>query len=176
MMNPVRNLIDKSIAFWEHLDDPRAVTSHFALERWLNDNIPVAGETFREFVKKLYQANQLVRGELQVGGRRVDLARITCPLLLLTAEHDHLVAPAATEGIRPHVGSRDVTSMGASAGHVGLVVGAKAHARFWPTVVRWVGERSTACSRRNPRPMRASRCPLPPASLLSPSRHLHSVP
>ena len=77
----------------------------------------------------MYQRNELVRGELQLGGRHVDLRRITCPLLLLTAKNDHLVAPASTEGIRPHVGSRDVTSMGMSAGHVGLVVGGKAHAR-----------------------------------------------
>jgi polyhydroxyalkanoate synthase len=114
------------------MDDPNSVANPFALERWLNDNIPVAGETFREFVSKLYQRNELVRGELRLGGRPVDLRRITCPLLLLTAKNDHLVAPASTEGVRPHVGSREVTSMGMSAGHVGLVVGGKAHAKFWP--------------------------------------------
>ena len=67
------------------MDDPGAISNYFALERWVNDNIPVAGETFREFVKKLYQRNELVRGELQLGDRRVDLRRIACPLLLLTA-------------------------------------------------------------------------------------------
>jgi polyhydroxyalkanoate synthase len=177
LMNPVRNLIDKSLGFWEHVDDARVVTSHFALEHWLNDNIPVAGETFREFVKKLYQGNELVRGALQVGGRRIDLGRITCPLLLLTAEHDHLVAPASTEGVRPHVGSRDVTSMGASAGHVGLVVGAKAHARFWPAVTRWVSERSTAASTQ-PTALARPAAPVPPPlpSAPPPPRHLHSVP
>jgi polyhydroxyalkanoate synthase subunit PhaC len=142
-MNPVRNIADKAIAFWEQMSDGRAMSSHFALERWLNDNIPVAGETFRQFVKNLYQRNELVRGELRVGDRHVDLARITCPLLLLTAKNDHLVAPASTEGIRRHVGSRDVTSMGMSAGHVGLVVGGKAHATFWPEVTRWTAERSS---------------------------------
>ena len=142
-MNPIRNFVDKAIAFWEQMDDPNSVVNHFALERWLNDNIPVAGETFREFVGKLYQRNELVRGELRLGGRPVDLRRITCPLLLLTAKNDHLVAPASTEGIRPHVGSREVTSMGMSAGHVGLVVGGKAHAKFWPEVMRWTAERST---------------------------------
>jgi polyhydroxyalkanoate synthase len=147
LMNPIRNFLDKPIGFWEQLDDARAVTSFFALERWLNDNIPVAGETFREFVKKLYQGNELVRGALTLGGRRVDLARLTCPLLLLTAKNDHLVAPVATEGIRPHVGSRDVTSISASAGHVGLVVGAKAHAKVWPAVMRWTAERSTPPAR-----------------------------
>ena len=44
------------------------------MELWVNDNIPVAGEAFREFVKYLYQGNRLVRGEFQLGGRRVDLA------------------------------------------------------------------------------------------------------
>jgi polyhydroxyalkanoate synthase subunit PhaC len=142
LMSPVRNFLEKPIAFWEQLDDDRAVTSFFALERWLNDNIPVAGETFREFVKLLYQSNTLARGEFELGGRRVDLARIACPVLLLTAKNDHLVAPAATEGIRRRVGSRDVTSMSASGGHVGLVVGATAHAKLWPAATRWTADRS----------------------------------
>jgi polyhydroxyalkanoate synthase len=142
-MNPVRNFFDKPIAFYEHMDDPRSVASTFALERWLNDNIPVAGEIFRQFVKQLYQRNELVKGELTIGGRRVDLRRLRSPLLLLTARNDHLVPPEATEGIRPYVGSPEVTSMGSSAGHVGLVVGGKAHERFWPDATRWVAERST---------------------------------
>ncbi len=118
------------------------VTNYFAMERWLNDNIPVAGETFREFVKKLYQNDELVRGELRLGARRIDLGQITCPLLLLTAKNDHLVAPASTEGIRPHVASRDVKSMMIEAGHVGLVVGGKAQKTFWPAATRWVADRS----------------------------------
>jgi len=145
-MDPVRNFLDKPISFYEHMDDPRSVASYFALEHWLNDNIPVAGETFREFVKKLYQGNQLVRGQLTVGDRRIDLGAITCPLLLLTATSDHLVPPASTEGIRPHVASRDVQSLYASGGHVGLVVGGKAHKVLWPAAMSWLTERSTPAS------------------------------
>jgi polyhydroxyalkanoate synthase len=145
-MSPVRNFIEKPIAFWEHMDDPRSVESAFALERWLNDNIPVAGETFRQFVKDLYQRNGLVRGEIVLDGRRVDLSRIACPLLLLTAANDHLVPPEATEGIRPYVASDDVRAMSSRAGHVGLVVGGSAHEKLWPEVTRWVAERSTLLS------------------------------
>jgi polyhydroxyalkanoate synthase len=152
-MNPIRNFIDKGIAFWEQMADPDKVSTTFALERWLNDNIPVAGATFRAFVENLYQRNELVRGELRLGPRRIDLGRITCPLLLLTASNDHLVAAASTEGLRAHVRSTDVTSMAIGAGHVGLVVGAKAHAKYWPEATRWAAERST------PRPQ--SRPPSP---------------
>ena len=48
------------------MDDARFVENYFAMEKWVNDNIPVAGETFREFVKKLYQRNELVKGEFRL--------------------------------------------------------------------------------------------------------------
>ena len=142
-MKPVQNLLEKNIALYEQMEDPRFLTNFFAMERWVNDNIPVAGETFREFVKKLYQRNELVRGELRLGAQQIDLRRLVCPLLLLTAKNDHLVAPASTEGIRPHVGSSDVQSLSIDAGHVGLVVSSKAHKTLWPDATRWLAARSS---------------------------------
>jgi polyhydroxyalkanoate synthase len=142
-MKPVQNLLEKHVAFFEQFDDPRFVSNYFAMEHWVNDNIPVAGETFREFVKSFYQRNELVRGEFQLAGRRVNLGRISCPLLVLTAKQDHLVAPSSTEGILPHVQSRDVESMAIDAGHVGLVVGSRAHRGFWPKATGWLADRST---------------------------------
>jgi polyhydroxyalkanoate synthase len=146
-MNPIQNFLGKPIGFYEQMDDPQFITNYFAMERWINDNIPIAGETFREFVKKLYQGNELVRGQMRMGDEPIDLGRVTCPLLLLTAKNDHLVAPQSTEGIRTCVGSRDVKSMTIDAGHVGLVVGAKAQKTFWPQATRWLADRSTPASR-----------------------------
>jgi polyhydroxyalkanoate synthase subunit PhaC len=142
-MNPIGNLIEKNLSFYEQMDNPRSMTNYFALESWVNDNIPVAGQAFRVFVKDLYQRNQLVNGEFRLAGERVDLGRIGCPLLLLTAKNDHLVAPASTEGIRSCVGTRDIESMEIGAGHVGLVVSGRAHQSFWPAATRWLGDRST---------------------------------
>jgi polyhydroxyalkanoate synthase len=141
-LKPIQSFIEKTTALYETMDDPRAITSYFAMERWINDNVPVAGETFREFVKKLYQNDELVRGRFYIGGRHVDLAKIVCPLLLVTAKNDHLVSPSSTEGVRGHVGSADVKSLTIAAGHVGLVVGGKAQATVWPEATRWLAERS----------------------------------
>jgi polyhydroxyalkanoate synthase len=143
-MKPVQNLLQKNISMFENLEDSRFLSNYFAMELWVNDNIPVAGETFRVFVKDLYQNNQLVRGEFHLGSCRVDLGRITCPLLLLMAKNDHLVAPSSTAGIRPHVRSKDVRSIEIEAGHVGLVVGGKAQRTLWPEATRWLASRSTS--------------------------------
>ena len=142
-MKPVQNLVQKHLAFFEQLDNPRFVSNYFAMEYWVNDNIPVAGETFRQFVKSFYQKNELVSGAFQLGARRVDLRKIACPLLVMTAENDHLVAPSSTEGVLAHVASRDVDTIRIDAGHVGLVVGGGAHKASWPKATQWLAERST---------------------------------
>jgi polyhydroxyalkanoate synthase len=118
------------------------------METWTNDNIPVAGETFREFVKKLYQRNELVKGEyrFKLGEPPVDLKKITCPLLVLVAKNDHLVPPSQTTNVIPYVGSKDTKVMELDAGHVGLAVSSKAHKQFWPEATGWFGSRSTPAS------------------------------
>ena len=147
LLKPVQNLIEKNIAFYERLPDRDFLANFFAMDRWLNDNIPVAGETFRQFVKNFYQENELVRGTFQFDGHTLDLGRITCPLLLLSARDDHLVPPASTNGIEPHVGSRDIHQQTIAAGHVGLVVSSKAQKILWPAATQWLADRSTTINR-----------------------------
>ena len=98
MMKPVQNYYSKYITFFDKMDDDKFIENYFAMEKWTNDNIPVAGETFREFVKKLYQRNELIKGEYKLGDELVDLGKITCPLQILMASADHLVPPVPERG------------------------------------------------------------------------------
>ena len=109
MMKPVQNFYEKYITFFDKMYDDTFVENYFAMEKWVNDNIPVAGETFREFVKKLYQRNQLVKGEFRLNDIPVKLERITCPLLLLTAKDDHLV-PRVDRGRSSRTSARRTSS------------------------------------------------------------------
>jgi polyhydroxyalkanoate synthase subunit PhaC len=145
LMKPVQNFLTKYITLYDKLDDEKFVENFLAMEKWTNDNIPIAGETFREFVKKLYQRNELVRGEfrLGLGEEPVQLNRITCPLMLLSATADHLVPPVQTEGLLPYVGSTDTKVARLNAGHIGLAVSSKAHQQFWPEATGWLAERSS---------------------------------
>jgi polyhydroxyalkanoate synthase len=143
LMEPVRNTLEKYLSFWENLPNEGYLEDFVALEHWTRDSVPLAGEACREIIKALYQRNELVRGELRLGGQTVQLKKIVCPLLLLTADFDRLVPPASTLGIVPHVGSGDVTRMSLHAGQGGLVISARAHQQFWPEVAGWLAERST---------------------------------
>jgi polyhydroxyalkanoate synthase len=143
MMKPVQNYFEKYTTFADKLDDDAYLENYFAMERWVNDNIPVAGETFREFVKLLYQQNQLVNGEMTLRDRPVKLQDITCPLLTLVADQDHLVPPNSTLAIKHYVSSQFVRHMSINAGHIGLAVSSKAHSQLWPDAAMWMADHSS---------------------------------
>src|SRR5690606_18494126 len=87
MLNPIQNFIEKPINFIERMDDEKFVDDYFAMEGWLNDNVDVPGEVYRQFVKYLYQQNRLVEGTMPIGKHTVDLKQINCPVLNLMARH-----------------------------------------------------------------------------------------
>ncbi len=144
LRDPVQNFVAKYLTFYDKMYDRAFLENFFAMEHWGNDNIPIAGETFREFVKMLYQRNELVKGEFRLDGEPVLLENITCPLLTLVAENDDLVPPKSTLALHEYVGSRDVQSMSIDAGHIGLAVSSKAHRQLWPKAAMWIADRSTA--------------------------------
>ncbi len=142
MLKPVANLVDKPIGLFENIDNDDFLDDYFTMETWLNDNIAVPGEVFREFVRKLYQQNQLVRNEMTVGRHIVNLKRITCPVLNPMAERDDLVPCAQSEPFNDLVGSNDRRSIKLSAGHIGMAVGSRAQRELWPKACAWLAERS----------------------------------
>jgi polyhydroxyalkanoate synthase len=142
LLKPVQNLIEKQINLYENADDDEFLDDFLTMETWLNDNIPVAGEVYRQFVKYLYQKNLLVQNRMPVGKHIVDLRKITCPVLNLMARNDDLVPCAQSTPFNDLVSSKDRKTIIAPAGHVGLAVGSKAQKEVWPAACDWLAERS----------------------------------
>ncbi|HZX14531.1 MAG TPA: class III poly(R)-hydroxyalkanoic acid synthase subunit PhaC [Thermodesulfobacteriota bacterium] len=141
-MKPIENLVTKYVNFYEKLDDKKVVENFLAMEKWLNDNIPVPGEVFREFIKYCYQENLLVQNKLKIKGRVVDLRKIECPVLNLIAEKDHLVPPATSVVLEDLISSKDKETIVFPTGHIGLSVSSKSLKELWPKVARWLAKRS----------------------------------
>jgi polyhydroxyalkanoate synthase len=142
MLSPVRNLIGKPITLMERMDDEKFLEEFLTMENWINDNVPVPGEVFRDFVKSLYQQNLLVKNQMRVGREIVDLRRITCPVLNLLASQDTLVPASQSEPFTELVGSMDKETIELPTGHIGLAMGSAAQRELWPKAVAWLAERS----------------------------------
>ena len=144
LLAPIRNFLEKPINLWERLDDEKFLDDYFAMETWLQDNIPIPGGVFREYVKFLYQQNRLVKGQMPVGRHIVNLRNIACPVLNIMAKKDDLVPCGQSLPFNDLVGSTDRKTLQLDAGHIGLAVGSRAQKELWPAAVEWLAERSEA--------------------------------
>lgn len=141
-LRPVGNLIEKPVRFVENMHEEKFLEDFFTTETWLNDNIPVPGEIYREFVKYLYQQNLLTQNRMRVGQDVVNLQSITCPVLNIMADHDDLVPCSQGLPFNDLVGSKDrKTMMLKGSGHIGLAIGGKAQHEIWPHACDWLRER-----------------------------------
>lgn len=131
-----------NVRLLDNLWDDEFVRSFRMFERWNTDTLPLAGEYFRETTRKLMWENRLLTNEMEVAGRHVDLGAITVPFLHVAAEHDHIVPREASAALIDLVGSSDKREVVLKGGHVSLVAGPNAIKRMWPTLSRWLAERS----------------------------------
>lgn len=144
LLQPVGNLLKKPINFYEKMHDEEFLQDFFTTEGWINDNIPVPGEVYREFVKYLYQKNLLSQNRMPVGKHIVNLKNITCPVLNIMADSDDLVPCAQGMPFNELVGSKDRKHiLLEGSGHVGLAIGGRAQRKVWPEACKWLAERTT---------------------------------
>jgi polyhydroxyalkanoate synthase len=122
------------------LDDSERGRTFLRMERWVRDSPDQAGEAFRQFAKDFYQCNALIRGEVMLGGRRVDLGNVSMPVLNVYATEDHLVPPPASLALERYVTSRDYTTLAFRGGHIGIYVSARAMREVPPAIGKWLRE------------------------------------
>lgn len=137
-LKPYRLTQQKYLRFLEQLNDAEAVAMFLRMEQWIFDSPALAARACGEFARDFYQGNKLIKGEVLLGGRRVDLAAITMPVLNIYARDDHLVPPAASRALREVIGSADYSEVELPGGHIGVYVSLKAPRSVPVVVAEWM--------------------------------------
>ncbi len=141
MLRPLDRMLSY-VRLWDNLWDPEYVRNWRVRYRWVMDQIPFPGEAYRQFIKELMWGNKLLTGELQLGGRAIDLQNVRCSVLNAMAQHDHIAPLAATQPLTSLLGGDDRQELLVQGGHVSLIAGLNALLRLWPTANEWLAVRS----------------------------------
>jgi polyhydroxyalkanoate synthase len=149
-LSPVHHAFDKYVGLYRNKERVGYANMFERFERWMNSDVPLAGQIFRELHRNLIQEELLAKNLLEVGGQKVDLEQIKCPLLNIVGEHDDVVHPQASLPLTDLVGSADKQSLLFPAGHIGVVVSSGAQKKLWPQVGEWLKKHD----RRRSRPVR----------------------
>ena len=141
MLKPFQLNVEKYIGMADILDDEAKLINFLRMEKWIFDSPDQAGEAFRQFLKDFYQGNKLVKGEVEIGGHRVDLRNITMPVLNIYAAEDHLVPPASSIALKQYVGTQDYSVLSFPVGHIGMYVSGKVQRDLPPGIADWLRAR-----------------------------------
>jgi polyhydroxyalkanoate synthase subunit PhaC len=104
----------------------------FDLLYWNSDStrMPAANHSF--YLRKCYLENTLSKGDMEIGGIKLDLRKVKVPIYNLAAREDH-IAPAKSVFLGSQKFGGDVTYVLAGSGHIAGVVNPaeKPKYQFW---------------------------------------------
>jgi polyhydroxyalkanoate synthase len=141
MLKPSGN-ISKYLGIMDSLDNEDKMMNFLRMEKWKADCPDQAGEMFRKYIKDLWQANKLIKGEFELGKHKVNLKNATMPFLNIYATDDNIIPNSSTVPVNEVIGSKDKEMYPFPGGHIGVFVGARSQKELGPKVAQWVINRS----------------------------------
>lgn len=144
LLKPFSLSLDKYIglATNKQIENPEFLTNFLRMEKWVFDSPGQEGETLRQFINDLYKENKLMKGELVLGGKKVNLKNLTCPLFAICAEYDHLVPLSSSKPLLEAVGSTDKSFTSFPVGHIGMYVSSRSQKEIAPQIGQWIESKS----------------------------------
>lgn len=130
-MSPWINLITRA-------HDKDYVEKWRRMDKWTKDTASFAGAAFKQLLNELFKDNKLIKGELWIGDRKVDLKNITCPVFVFSTSRDTLVVEQQSLPVMDLISSEDKTYEVFECGHVSLAL----TGRFAIFADKWLSTRS----------------------------------
>jgi polyhydroxyalkanoate synthase len=124
--------------------NPAALATHMRVERWTHDESPLPARLFTEVVESLWREDRLTRGTLDIGGRQIGPKNLTSPLLNVLDPRSHVIPARSVLPFHDAAASENKQvlhyegDIGVNLQHVGVLVGASAHAKIWPAIFAWL--------------------------------------
>jgi polyhydroxyalkanoate synthase len=143
MCNPPRYGFDKYLKFFQRSYDREFVDTFIDIERWLYETPPIPGVLYRQIINDCYRNNLLISSKMEITSKdgkkqKVDLKKISVPVLSIIAENDDLVSPDSSAAINDHISSKDKSILKNPEGHVELCISSNAYRKLWPEVAKWL--------------------------------------
>lgn len=127
-------------ALLNNLDSVEYIAAHEALNGWATDHIPFPGACFLQTAEWFMKENRLADNCVVTRNNHLDIGAISCPVLNVVGDADHIVPLAANTPIRNLLPAAD--DMHFKAGHVGLIIGRTAQRTSIPGMADWLADHS----------------------------------
>lgn len=117
--------ISPYVSLFHRAFDDKFVEQWRKMDKWTKGHVPFTGAAFKQLTNDLARDNKLVKGEMTVRGKKVDLANVKANLMIVVSKNDHLIPEEQSLPLLELVSSEDKGYELVSAGHVSLALSKK---------------------------------------------------
>lgn len=137
-LRPFELIGKKYLRYVDNLENDDVTKRFLYVEKWLNDAPDQTAESFRELLKDFYQANKLINGQIDIYGRKVQLKRLSIPVLNVMAENDEIVPMSASVVLKNFISSKEYEQQIYPSGHIGIYVSEKVGKAMPKAIAGWL--------------------------------------
>ena len=137
-LKPYRLLSQRYLELANLANDAQGLADFLQLEQWMYDSPSLAGEACRQFAQECYQANKLVRGELEIAGQPIRLQALTMPICNVYATADHLVPPESARALQTYIINANYEEVEFAGGHLSVFISGRAQRQLFPQLAAWL--------------------------------------
>ncbi len=142
MLNPVDRFGLDYADLYANLYNQDYLERSRKFRNWYEYTQSIPGRMYLQIVKELFKENRLIKGTLNILGRRVDLRNIRCPLILIAGDKDDITPREQLFNIEKYVSSGDIVRLVAPAGHIGVFMGSKTLEDYWPRIFKKISSQN----------------------------------
>jgi polyhydroxyalkanoate synthase len=145
--------LTKPVFVLRNLHDRETLAQTEAVDNYMANMLAYPGRTFGQLYHTFFRVNDLADGHIELGGRSIDLADVTQPVLAISGTSDVLAPVDAVEAVGallPNAAS--VRLRTAPGGHLGVLAGRSAPGTTWAYVDEFLREQD-----RRPEPVAPER-------------------
>jgi len=139
MMNAVDRFLGDDINLFNNAQNEEFLDRQHQFRSWYHNFQPVPGKMYLDIVKQLFRENRLIKGELEILGRPVDLSAITQPIILIGGTKDDITPPTQVMAMTDYVSSSSIKEILVPAGHIGVFMGKEIIKNHWPSILKEIG-------------------------------------
>lgn len=130
VMNCYDRFVGDYIKLWRDLNDKKAIERFRTFRDWYEWTQDLPGAFYLQIVSELFMKNMLIKGELVILGKIVNLKDIACPSILIAGNKDDITPPEQLFNFVNYVHC-DTYLFVAESGHIGLFMGKETLEKVW---------------------------------------------
>jgi polyhydroxyalkanoate synthase subunit PhaC len=140
-LSTVDKYLSKPLVVMQNQDDHDFLAQIEAVDHFTANMLAYPGRTYGQLFHRFFRKNDLQAGAMDLAGRRIELANVRVPVLVVAGKDDVLAPQRAVERLVALLtGAPRVRFETAPGGHLGVLTGRKARHTTWKYIDQFLDE------------------------------------